>query len=84
MNKLISLDHEHNKRAFNAHNFFLKEEEEEDTLAIVKTKLRNRLQIETIGLIEENRLWKLNENKERLTWVKVSSIEQKYNILSKT
>ena len=29
-------------------------------------------------------LGKLIENKERLRWVKVSSTEQKYNILSKT
>ena len=54
------------------------------TLAIAKTKLHNRLQIETISLIEENRLGKLIENKERIIRVKVSSTEQKYKILSKT
>ena len=43
--------------------FGLKEEEEDDTSAIVKTKLHNRLQIETTGLIEANRLGKLIENK---------------------
>ena len=84
MNNLIALDHEHNKRDLNLIIFGLKEEEEEDTLAIVKTKIHNRLQIETTGLIEANRLGKLIENKERLMRVKVSSTEQKYNILSKT
>ena len=53
-------------------------------LAIVRTELHNRLQIETtITLIEQNRLGKLIENKERLIRVKVISTEQKYNILSK-
>ena len=85
MNKLIALDHEGNKRALILIIFCLKEEEEEDTLAIVKTQLYNRLQIEsTIGLIETNRLGKLIENKERLLRVKVSSTEQKHDILSKT
>ena len=50
MNKIIALDHEHNKRALNLIIFCLKEEEEEDTLAIVKTKLHNTLQIETTSL----------------------------------
>ena len=53
-------------------------------LAIVKTKLHNRLQIESIGLIETNMLGKLIENKERLIHVKIISTEQKYDILSKT
>ena len=66
MNKLIALEHERNTRSLNLIIFGLKEEEEEDTLSIVKTKLHNRLQIETIGLIETNRLGKLIENKERL------------------
>lgn len=35
MNKLIALEHEHNKRALNLVIFFLKEEVQEDTLAIV-------------------------------------------------
>ena len=76
MNKFIALDHEHNKRDLNLIIFRLKEEEEEDTLAIVKAKIHNMLQIETIGLIEANMLGKLIENKERLIWVKVSSTEQ--------
>ena len=84
MNKLIALDHERNKRYLKLIIFCLKEEEEEDTIAIIKTELHNRLQIETIGLIEANRLGKLIENKERLIWIKVSSTKQKYNILSKT
>ena len=37
MNKLINLDHERNKKALNLIIFCLKEEEEEDTLAIFKT-----------------------------------------------
>ena len=64
------------KRALNLIIFYLKEEEEDDTLAIVKTKLHNRLQIETTDLIEANKLGKLLENKERLIRVKVSSTEQ--------
>ena len=78
------MDHERNKRALNLIIFCLKEEAEEDTLAIIKTKFHNRLQIETVGLIEANMLGKLIENKERLIQAKVSSTEQKYNILSKT
>ena len=53
-------------------------------LSIVKTELHNILQIETIGLIEANRLGKLIDNKERLIWVKVSSTKQPYTILSNT
>ena len=83
MNKLIALDHERNKRSLNLIIFCLKEREEDDTLAIVKTKLHNRLQIETTGLIETNMPGKLIENKERLIRVNVNSTEQKYNILSK-
>ena len=45
MNKLIALNHEHNKRALKLIIFGLREEAEEDTLAIVKTELHNRLQI---------------------------------------
>ena len=37
MNKLIALDHECNKRALRLIIFGLKEEEEDDRLAIVKT-----------------------------------------------
>ena len=73
MNNLIALDHERNKIALMLIIFGLKEEEEEDTLVIVKTKLHNRLQIETTGLIEANKLGKLIENKERLIQVKVNS-----------
>jgi hypothetical protein len=36
MNKIIELDHEHNKRALNLVIFGIKEQQEEDTLAIVK------------------------------------------------
>ena len=37
MKKLIELDHEHNKRALNLVIFGVKEEVDEDTLAIVQT-----------------------------------------------
>jgi hypothetical protein len=36
MNKLIELDHEHNKRALNLIIFGIKEQQEDNTLAIVK------------------------------------------------
>jgi hypothetical protein len=36
MNKLIELDHEHNKRALNLIIFGIKEQQKEDTLEIVK------------------------------------------------
>ena len=62
MYKLIYLDHECNKRALKLMIFGLKVEEDEDMLAIVKTKLQNMLQIETTGLIEANMLGKLIEN----------------------
>ena len=45
-------------------------------LSIVKKELHNILQIETISLIEANKLGKLIDNKERITWVKVSSTKQ--------
>ena len=54
MNRLIELDHEHNKRALNLIIFGTKEQKDEDTLAIVKEEFKNKSQIETIGLIEEN------------------------------
>jgi len=46
--------------------------------------LHNRLQIETTCLAEATRLGKLIENKGRLIQIKVSSIDHKYDILSKT
>jgi hypothetical protein len=54
MNKLIELDHEHelNKRALNLTNFGIKEQQEEDRLAIVKEELNNKSQIDTTYLIE--------------------------------
>ena len=84
MKKLIELDHERNKRALNLIIFSLKEEVDEDTLAIAQTKLHNRLQIETTCLTEATRLGKLTENKGRLIRIKVSSTDHKYDILSKT
>jgi len=83
MKKLIELDHECNKRAFNLIIFGLKEEVDEDTLALAQTKL-HRLQIETVCLTEATRLGKLTENKGRLIRIKVSSTDHKYDILSKT
>jgi len=64
--------------------FGLKEEVDEDTLAIVQTELHNRLQIKTTCLTEATRLEKLSENKRRLIRIKVSSTDKKYDILSKT
>ena len=46
MKKIIELYHERNKRALNLIIFGLKEEVDEDTLAIAQTELHNRLQIE--------------------------------------
>jgi hypothetical protein len=56
MNKLIKLDHECNKRSLNLIIFCIKEQKEEDTLAIVKNKLNNKSQIDTTYLIEAKRL----------------------------
>jgi hypothetical protein len=42
MNKLIELDHEHNKRSLNLVIFGLKEQKDEDTLAIVKEELKKK------------------------------------------
>ena len=84
MKKMIELDHERKKRSLNLIIFTLKEELDEDTLAIVQTELHNRLQIETTCLIEATRLGKLTENKGRLIRRKVSSTNNKYDMLSKT
>jgi len=81
---LIELDHQRNKRALKLIIFGLKEEVDEDTLAIVQTELHNRLQIKTTCLTEATRLEKLSENKRRLIRIKVSSTDKKYDILSKT
>jgi hypothetical protein len=83
MNKLIELDHEHNKKALNLIIFCIKEQEEEDTLAIVKEELNNKSQIDTTYLIEAKRLGKINDHKDRLICVKVSCNEHKFSILSK-
>ena len=63
MKKLIELDHEHNKMALNLLIFGLKEEVEEDTLAIAQPELHNRLQVEKTCLTEATRLGKLTKNK---------------------
>jgi hypothetical protein len=81
MNKLIELDHEHNKRALNLIIFGIKEQQEEDTLAIVKEELKNKSQIDTTYL---KRLEKIIDHKYRLIRVKVSCTDHKYNILSKS
>ena len=81
---MIELDHERNKRALNLMIYCLKEEVDDDTLAIVETKLHNRLQIVTTCLTGATRLGKLTENKGRLIQIKVSSTDHKYDILSKT
>jgi hypothetical protein len=78
------LDHECNKRALNLIFFGIKEEPEEDTLAIVKEELKNKSQIDTTYLIEAKRLGKIIDHKDRLIRVKVSCNDHKYNIVSKS
>jgi hypothetical protein len=84
MNKLIELDHERNKKALNLIIFGIKEQQEEDTLAIVKEELKNKSQIDTTYLIEAKRLGKIIHHNDRLIHVKVSCTDHKYNILSKS
>jgi hypothetical protein len=84
MNKLIELDHERNKRALNLIIFGIKEQQEEDTLAIVKEELKNKSQIDTTYLIKAKRLGKIIDHKDRLIRVKVSCTDHKYNILSES
>jgi hypothetical protein len=84
MNKIIELDHECNKRALNLIFFGVKEQEEEDTLAIVKEELNTKSQINTTYLIEAKRLGKIIDHKHRLIHEKVSCNEHKYSILSKS
>ena len=62
----------------------MKEEVDEDTLAIVQAELHNILQIKTTCLTEATRLGKLTENKGRFIQINVSSTDHKYDILSKT
>ena len=73
MNKLIELEHEHKKRSLNLIIFGIKEQKDENTLAIVKEELKNKSQIETIGLIEAKSLGKIIKNKDRFIRVMVSS-----------
>jgi hypothetical protein len=80
MNKLIELDHERNKRALNLIIFGIKEQQEEDTLAIVKEELKNKSQFDTTYL---KRLGKIIDHKDRLIHVKVSCTDDKYSTLSK-
>jgi hypothetical protein len=75
------VDHERNKRALNLIIFGIKEQQEEDTLAIIKEELNNKSQIDTTYLIEAKRLEKIIDHKDRLICVKVSCNEHKYNIL---
>jgi hypothetical protein len=84
MNKLIELDHESNKRALNLIIFCIKEQQEEDRLAIVKEQLNNKSKINTTYLIEAKRLGKIIDHKDRLICVKVSCNDHKYSILTKS
>jgi hypothetical protein len=84
MNKLIELNHERNKRALNLIIFGIKEQQEEDTLAIVKEELKNKSQIDTTYILEEKRLGKIIDRKDRLIRVKVRCNDHKYSILSKS
>ena len=84
MNKIIELDHERNKRDLNLIIFGIKEKQEEDTIAIVKEELNNESQIDITYLIEEKRLGKIIDHKDRLICVKVSCNDHTYSILSKS
>ena len=84
MNKLIELDHERNKRALNLIIFGIKEQQEEDMLAIVKKELKNKSQIDTTYILEAKRLRKIIDHKDRLICVKVSCNDHKYDILNKS
>jgi len=83
MNKIIVLDHEHNKRVLNLIIFDIKEQKDKDTLALTKEELKNKLHIETNYLIEAKTLGKIIEHKYRLIHVKVNSNDYKYGILGK-
>jgi hypothetical protein len=83
MNKLIELDHESNKRSLNLINFGIKEQQEEDMLAIVKEELNNKSQTDTTYLIEAKRLGKIIDHKDTLIHVKVCCNYHKYSTLSK-
>jgi phage terminase large subunit len=83
MNKLIQLDHDHDKRALNLVISSLKEKKE-DTLALVKEELQNKLHIETTCLIEAKSPGKILEHKDSLIHVKVNCNDHKCGILSKT
>jgi hypothetical protein len=63
MNKLTELYHECSKQALNLIIFCIKEQKDEDMLALVKEELKNKLQIETTCLIESKRLDKIIEDK---------------------
>ena len=84
MNKIIKMDHERNKRPLNLIIVGIKEQQEEDKLAIVKEELNNKSQIDTTYLIEAKRLGKIIDHKDRLICVKVSCNDHKYSILSKS
>jgi hypothetical protein len=64
MNKIIELDRECNKSALNLIIFDVKEQKDEDTLAIVKEELKHKSQIETTCLIEVKRSGKIIQNKD--------------------
>jgi hypothetical protein len=84
INKLIKLDRERNKRALNLIIFGIKEQQDEDTLGIVKDELKNKSQIDTTYIIEAKRLGKIIDHKDRLIRVKLSCYDHKYSILSKS
>jgi hypothetical protein len=64
INKLIKLDHDHNKQALNLRIFSLKEKKDEDTLAIINEEIQNKLQIKTTCLKEAKRLGKIIKHKD--------------------
>jgi hypothetical protein len=71
------------KRASNLIIFGIKEQQEEDTLTIVKKELKNKSQIEATYLIEAKRLGNIIDHKYRLIHVKVSCNDHKYSIHNK-
>jgi len=84
MNMLIELDRECNKRVLNLIIFCLKENKDEDMLALVKEELQNKLWIETTCFIEAKRSGKIIENKNKSICVKISYNDHKHRVLNKT
>lgn len=81
ISKLIVLNHEHHKIALHFIIIDIEEQNNEDTLEIVKEQLKTKSQIQTTYLTEEIRLGKILEHKHRLIHVKVICNDHKLDIL---